>query len=72
MTRVRFLVGVGIFSLYQHVQTGSGAKGSFPSRKQLEHEADHSLPSDGAAENGWSYTFTHPMSWCLIKQWMHV
>jgi hypothetical protein len=52
--RVRFLVGARNFSLYHHIQNGSGAhpasyplgtRGSFTGGKAAGHEADHAPPS---------------------------
>jgi len=38
--------------------------------KQLEHEADHSLPSGAKVKKEWSYNSTPRyvfMAWCLVK-----
>jgi hypothetical protein len=74
MTVVPYPTGVRIFSLYQLVQTDSGAQpvsyqigigGSFPGDK-----ADHSPPSNAKSKNLWSYTSTLPyvlMAWYSVK-----
>jgi hypothetical protein len=58
-----------------HIQTGIGTHsdfyslctrgGSFPVDNQLEHEADHSPPSNaGMVKNACSYVLTPTSSWC--------
>jgi len=42
--------------------------------KQMEHEADHSPPSDAKVKYAWNCTSTPKyifMAWCLIKQCLH-
>jgi hypothetical protein len=41
-----------------------------PGIKQLEHEADHLLPSNFEVKNAWIYASPPPyifMAWCFIK-----
>jgi hypothetical protein len=54
-----------VLSLFQVIQTGSGAHpasypmgtgGSFLEVKRLEHEADHSPPASAEVKNIWTYT----------------
>jgi hypothetical protein len=70
MNRVQFLAGVmmGFFSLFQHIQVGSGAHpASYPMGtrvdvvKWLRHETGHSSPSSAKVKNAWSYTSTPPV-----------
>jgi hypothetical protein len=61
-------MGAGNFSLYRHVQNGSGAHpASYPvgtrvslslGVKQVGYETDHSPPSSAEVKNAWSYTPT--------------
>jgi hypothetical protein len=64
--RVRFLGRARHFSLFLRVQTGLAAQSAFmqwapgalsPEVKQLEHEADHSLPSNNKVKNGGVYMY---------------
>jgi hypothetical protein len=79
------LVCLGIFSLHQYVQTGSGdhtdsypvsTGSSFtPEIKRPGREADHSPPSGSEVKDAWSYTSTPQyafIEWCLIKQGMYL
>jgi hypothetical protein len=60
----------GIFSLHQHIQTGSGVhpasysmgtEGSFPGVKRVVCEADHSSPSSAEIKDTQSHTSTPPL-----------
>jgi hypothetical protein len=80
VSRVRFPVGAGNFSLHHRVQNGSGAhpasypmgtRGSFLGVKRPRREADHSPPSSAEVKNAWSYTSTPQyafMAWCSVKK----
>jgi hypothetical protein len=76
---VKVTARAGDFSLYHHVQTGSGAHtASYPMGtrdsslwvKWPGHEADHSPPSSVEVKNVWSYTTTPPLHiHCMVLSW---